>query len=325
MRTKAIRALLGALLMTMLAASAAQASGPPIGKRLSCYDTYSDSGSKTGYNSNFVAALTLRRSGPIRYQVSVLFDLNERADHVSWTYKHGTIAFRHGFFGHGGGGLNVVGRYVPGGVKMANAQLTAAKYTVVLRSNGTPINDTAPPQKEGTDFRKSSWWYCTTGKPVYQSHGSSTPGTTTTPTTTTTTTTGPTAPAGTGASSGVHPPYGTYLCTDKSGESTGAFTLRDPFSYVDVSSGTFTYTAASGRMDFHDGAFDDNLGGMQLYGLFQGPSTIVLVSRTATPALGPDADENGAAVGGVGARLGRQLLLAGQPDTLARLARAQAQ
>jgi hypothetical protein len=227
--------------------------------------------------------VTLRRSGPIRYQVSYLFDRNERADHVSWSYSHGALSFRHGFFGKGGAGINVVGRYVPAGVKMAHAQLTAAKYTLVLRSKGTPVNDEAPPKTQFTDFRKASWWYCTTGKPVFKAVGGPpTPPTPTPPT--------PTPPPV--MPSGEHPPYGTYLCTDKSGDATGAFTLSDPFSYSDASSGTFTMNTA-GRIDFHGGRFDDSDAGWQLYGLFTAPSSIVLISKVPTANYGPDADTSG--------------------------------
>jgi hypothetical protein len=51
---------------------------------------------------------------------------------------------------------------------MPHSQLSSAKYTVVLRSSGRPATDDAPTDREGSDFRGSSFWYCTTGKPTSQ-------------------------------------------------------------------------------------------------------------------------------------------------------------
>jgi hypothetical protein len=287
----ALRVLLVALLVTAIGAGSAHAAaGPSVGKRFSCYDTYADSSSASGFSSTFKASLTLHRGGPIGYQVGYsFFNRNSRSDHATWRYAHRTLQFRHGFFGSGAGHLNLVGRYASRGAAMPHSQLTAAKYTVVLRSKGVPANDDAPPRTEGTDFRRASFWYCTTGKPTIRPQGGTSTGTTTAPP-------GQGNPAPTPAPSGPHPPYATYKCVDKDGFATGSFDLHDPFKYSQPNSveGSFTYDESTSRIDFHGGNFDSDAIDWHFYGLYSAQtSTIVLASKTQTTDGGPDADENG--------------------------------
>ena len=235
--------MIGAVMVSGLAPGGAQASGPPVGKHLNCYSTYASSGSASGYTTNFQASLILSRRGPIRYQVTSGGVLrNTVRDHAGWTYTHAVLRFRHGFFAEGG---KVIGRVSPAGATMPHSQLTSARYTVVLRSSGPPASDALPPRREGTDFRKASYWYCTTSKPK-SAPTSPTPGLAPTPA-------GPTpAPAPTPAPTGPHPPYGTYACVDRYGYATSRFSLDDPFAYHEqnTATGAFTFDAGSGRVDF---------------------------------------------------------------------------
>lgn len=271
-----------------IGASSAYAASPPVGKYFRCYQTRSDSGAPSGYSSVFVVSLVLKRSGPIRYQVGYsFFNRNTFSDHVSWSYSHGTLRFHRGFFG---GFWHVVGRYAPSGVRMPHSQLTSAKYTIILRSNGAPTNDSAPPRTQGTDFRESTFFYCTTGKPTYRSNGSGSPTGSPAPPPNT-----PPAATPPPTTSGAHPPYGTYKCVDKYGYATDTVYLTDPFTYSEPNTvaGSFTYDSNSNRIDFQGGKFDANAYGWNLYGIYQSPNTIVLASKTQTTYGGPDADETG--------------------------------
>ncbi len=270
---------LAAFIVLALGASSADAAKLPVGKYLSCYQTYSDSSSQSGYSSVFKASLTLKRSGA-RYQVGYGgLNKNASSDHATWSYSRSSLHFHRGFF-DSSAGWRVIGRYAAHGAQMPHSQLTTAKYTVVLRSRGAPANDSAPPKSEGTDFQQSSFFYCTTGKPTVRTQGNGT-------------TTG-TSP-GSSTTSGPHPPYGTYKCADKYGYPQDTVYLTDPFKYSEPNTveGSFTYDESTSRIDFQGGKFDDGTTGWHFYGTYQSPNTIVLASKTQTTYGGPDADESG--------------------------------
>lgn len=278
--------------LLVLSAPAA-AAGPPVGKRLHCYATVTDASSPTGYTSGLKATLTLSRKGSIRYQVAFGgTDHNIPQFRTSWRFAHGALHFRHGFFDGQGLGWHVAGRYYPSGVKMANAQLTPAKYTLVLHSVGAPADDTAPPAVAGAGALHESLWYCTTAHPVAQPHGGPQPGSSTP------------VPSGGSPSAGSnpapadapHPPYGHYSCNDKSGYYQDQFDLYATLMYRPNYSteGSFTFDQSSGRIDFHGGKYDDSSIGQHLYGIYTSPATISLRALTQGTQGGPDADELGA-------------------------------
>jgi hypothetical protein len=297
---RAVLAVLSGLVALVVAAPVAQAAlGPPIGKHFNCYNSFASTnaatGAVTGYNSAFRASLVFANHGPIRYSVRLAVDLNNTF-RDSWTYAHGVISFRRGFFGgvrdSASGALRgrVVGRYVRKGVAMPHSTLTAARYTIVLRSIGTPSNDGMPPRTEGTDFRKATFWYCTTSKPTLVQHAPP-PANPAQPVTPPIVSPPPPPPP----ASSPHPPYGIYSCRDKNNTYTNTFTLTDPFLYNEANStrGAFTFDETSGRIDFQGGKYDSPAINWHLYGTYQSAGTIVLASTTQTTAGGPDADEIG--------------------------------